>query len=88
MYSTENYDSTAQGPLYGTAGYGSNCIKCSRIIIKHAQSLMQKIASQMPLPHSRGGGIVFNTMGYRSSEARSGYLQSSVSYIKVKMMFK
>ena len=36
------------------------------------------------------GEIVFNTMKYRSSERvqRSGYLQSSVSYIKVKMMFK
>ena len=34
--------------------------------------------------------IVFNTMRYRSSETvqRSGYFQSSVSYIKVKMMFK
>ena len=36
------------------------------------------------------GEIVFNTMRYRSSETvqRSGYFQSSVSYIKVKMMFK
>ena len=36
------------------------------------------------------GEIVFNTMRYKSSETvqRSGYFQSSVSYIKVKMMFK
>ena len=36
------------------------------------------------------GELVFNTMRYRSSETvqRLGYFQSSVSYIKVKMMFK
>ena len=36
------------------------------------------------------GEIVFMGMRYRSSETvqRSGYFQSSVSYIKVKMMFK
>ena len=34
--------------------------------------------------------VFFNTMRYRSSETvqRSGYFQSSVSYIKVKMMIK
>ena len=39
---------------------------------------------------SQPGEIVFNTMRYRSSETvqRSGYFQSSVSYIKVQMMFK
>ena len=36
------------------------------------------------------GEIVFNTIRYRSGETvqRSGYFQGSVSYIKVKMMFK
>ena len=36
------------------------------------------------------GEISINTMRYRSSETvqRLGYFQSSVSYIKVKMMFK
>ena len=36
------------------------------------------------------GEIVFNTMRYRSSEKiqRSGYFQSSVSYIKLQIMFK
>ena len=36
------------------------------------------------------GEIVFNTMKYRSGEKvqRSGYFQSSVSYIKLKIMFK
>ena len=36
------------------------------------------------------GEIVFNTMKYRSSKTvqRSVYFQSSVSYIKAKMMFK
>ena len=36
------------------------------------------------------GELVFNTMRYKSSETvqRLGYFQSSVSYIKVKMMFK
>ena len=36
------------------------------------------------------GEVVSNTMRYRSSVTvqRSGYFQSSVSYIKVKMMFK
>ena len=36
------------------------------------------------------GEIVFNTMRHRSSETgqRLGYFQSSVSYSKVKMMFK
>ena len=35
------------------------------------------------------GEIVFNTMTYRSSETvqRSGYFQSSVSYIKIQIMF-
>ena len=39
---------------------------------------------------SQPGEIVFNTMRYRSSETvqRSGYYQSSVSYIKVEIMFK
>ena len=34
--------------------------------------------------------IVFNTMRYRSSETvqRSGYFQSSVTYINVQIMFK
>ena len=36
------------------------------------------------------GGKVFNTMRYRSCETiqRSGYFQSSVSYIKLQIMFK
>ena len=36
------------------------------------------------------GEIVFNTMKYRSSETvqRSGYFQSSVSYIELQIMFK
>ena len=36
------------------------------------------------------GQIVFNTMGYRSSETvqSSRYFQSSVSYIKVQIMLK
>ena len=36
------------------------------------------------------GEIVFKTMRYRSSETvqRVGYFQSSVSYIKVQIMFK
>ena len=39
-------------------------------------------------PHP--GEIVFNTMRYRSSEPiqRSGYLQTSVSYIKLQTMLK
>ena len=39
-------------------------------------------------PHPRK--IVFNTIRYRSSETveRSGYFQSSVSYITVQIMFK
>ena len=50
-----------------------------------------KLASEMPVPHSLGkySEIVFNTMRYRGETVqRSGYFQSSVSYIKVKMMFK
>ena len=45
-----------------------------------------KIASQTPQPVE----IVLNTMRYRSSETvqRPGYFQSSVSYIKVQIMFK
>ena len=36
------------------------------------------------------GEIVFHTMKYRSSEKvqRSGYFHSSVSYIKLQIMFK
>ena len=36
------------------------------------------------------GEIVFNTMRYRSGETvqRSGYFQSSASYIKLQIMFK
>ena len=35
------------------------------------------------------GEIVFNTMRYRSSDTvqRSGYFQSSVSYIKLQIIF-
>ena len=46
-----------------------------------------KIASEREIV---SGETVFNTMRYKSSETvqRSGYFQSSVSYIKVKMMFK
>ena len=38
----------------------------------------------------QSGEIVFNTMRYRSSETvqRSGYFQSSVSYIKLQIMYK
>ena len=44
----------------------------------------RKLASEMPVPHSLGK----YTMRYRSSETvqRSGYFQSSVSYIKVQIM--
>ena len=38
----------------------------------------------------QSGEIIFNTMRYRSSERlqRLGYFQSSVSYIKLQIMFK
>ena len=49
----------------------------------------RKIASEMPVPDNLGK-YFFNTMRYRSGETvqRSGYFQSSVSYIKVHIMFK
>ena len=54
-------------------------------------NMLQFIKNSIRDAHSpQPGEIVFNTMRYRSSETvqRSGYFQSSVSYIKVKMMFK
>ena len=55
---------------------------------KHKYKQTRKIASEMPVPHSLGK--IFNTMRYRSSETvqRLGYFQSSVSYIKLQIMFK
>ena len=51
---------------------------------KRSFKLVTQIASEIPVPHR-----VFNTMRYRSSERvqRSGYFHSSVSYIKVQIMF-
>ena len=50
---------------------------------------MFKIASEMPVPHSLGK-YFFTTMRYRNSEIvqRLGYFHSSVTYIKVQIMFK
>ena len=62
-------------------GQKKKCLKFEqiRIIFQY-----KKIAWEMP------GEIVYNTMTDRSSETvqRSGYFQSSVSYVKVKIMFQ
>ena len=59
------------------------------VLIAITETDLQKIASEMPVPHSLGK-YFFNTMRYRStvSVQSSGYFQSTISYIKVQTMFK
>ena len=61
--------------------YISNCFTTVKGIYKNSIS-----DAHTPQP----GEIFFNTMRYRRNETvqRSGYFQSSVSYIKVQIMFK
>ena len=71
------------------------CLSCS-VYINILQKVMHYAISGSKYKNSRDahtpqpGEIVFNTMKYRSSETvqRSGYFQSSVSYIKLQIMLK
>ena len=67
-----------------TVGQSLSLNTCISFFHKYSKKSIRDAHTPQP------GEIVFNTMRCRSSETvqRSGYFQSSVSYIKVKMMFK